>query len=202
MNAAKIQLSAEELLLVQNAEWLLTKNSIIEKVVVLFGELSQQMQPHIHEAAKPLPEAVRASSPKISKGEKYEGLPWVMLDYPRVFGKEDTWAIRTFFWWGHFFTITLQLKGIYKQQHLQALLQNIAVLKQHDFYLGIADEWQHHFREENYRSLRDLDNSSIEELLSRNQFCKFSAKISLHQWEQAYEILNSKYLVLLELLGY
>jgi hypothetical protein len=202
MNAAKIQLSAEELLLVQNAEWLLTKNSIIEKVVVLFGELSQQMQPSIHEAAKPLPEAVRASSPKISKGEKYEGLPWVMLDYPRVFGKEDTWAIRTFFWWGHFFTITLQLKGVYKQQHLQALLQNIAVLKQHDFYLGIADEWQHHFREENYRSLRELDNSSIGELLSRNQFCKFSAKIPLHQWEQAYEILNSKYLVLLELLGH
>jgi hypothetical protein len=202
MDAAKIQLSADELLLVQNAEWLLTKNSIIEKVYVLFGELAQQMSTGILKAAKPMPEAVLASSPKISKGEKYEGLPWVMLDYPRVFGKEDTWAIRTFFWWGHFFTITLQLKGTYKQQYLQALLQNITVLKQHDFYIGIADEWQHHFREENYKSLHQLDSRSIEEMLSRNEFCKFSAKIPLHQWEQAYEILGGKYRVLLELLGH
>ena len=43
MNVAKIQLSAEELSLVQNAEWLLTKNTIIEKVYAMFGELAHDM---------------------------------------------------------------------------------------------------------------------------------------------------------------
>ena len=38
MSPAKIQLSVEELQLVQNAQWLLTKNIIIEKVYTLFGE--------------------------------------------------------------------------------------------------------------------------------------------------------------------
>ena len=44
MNAAKIHLSEEELQLLQNAEWVLTKNKIIQKVYDLFGALSEQMQ--------------------------------------------------------------------------------------------------------------------------------------------------------------
>ena len=93
-NFAKVQLSAEEMRLVRDAAWILTKNSVMGKVVAMFGELSGGWK-----------------EPKISKGENYKGLPWVMLDYPRVFGKEDVYAIRTFFLWGHAFSITLHLKG-------------------------------------------------------------------------------------------
>ena len=55
-------------------------------------------------------------SPKISKGENYRGLPYVMLDYPRLFGREEVLAIRTFFWWGHGFSVTLHLKGGYRER--------------------------------------------------------------------------------------
>jgi hypothetical protein len=203
MNAAKIQLSAEELELVQNAHWLLTKNNIVEKVVAQFGQLSERMKARINQPGVPLPEAISASTPKISKGEKYEGLPWVMLDYPRVFGQQDTWAIRTFFWWGHFFSITLQLKGSYQQQCLPALIKHIALLKKRDCYICIAaGEWEHHFGEENYTPLRQLEDQAIATLLSDSPFCKISAKIELHQWEKANEILADLYLVLLQSAGY
>lgn len=203
MDAAKIQLSAEESTLVQNAHWLLTKNNIIEKVVLLFGQLAPAIKNTLHSLPVPLPETILLPSPKISKGEKYEGLPWVILDFPRVFGKEETFAIRTFFWWGHFFSITLHLKGVYKQQYEAALLQNIALLKQHDFYICIAgDEWQHHFMEDNYIPLQQLEGASIEKILSRNDFCKFSAKIPLVQWEQANGKLMYLCQVLLQALGH
>jgi hypothetical protein len=203
MDAAKIRLSAEELVLVQNAHWLLTKNNIIEKVVAAFGRLSEQMKAGISQAAASLPAEVGSSSPKISKGEKYEGLPWVMLDYPRVFGRDDTWAIRTFFWWGHFFSITLQLKGNYKQQCQAALLQHLDLLKQYDFYICIAaGEWEHHFGEENYTPLRQLEDQTITALLSGSQFCKISTKIGLHEWDQANEMLADLYRVLLQAAGY
>ena len=61
--------------------------------------------------------------PKISKGEKYKGLPWVMLDYPRIFGKEDIMAIGTRFWWGHYFSVTLHLKGGYLRTYLPVILR-------------------------------------------------------------------------------
>ncbi|WP_315818053.1 hypothetical protein [Paraflavitalea speifideaquila] len=203
MNVAKIQLSEEESTLVQNAHWLLTKNRIIEKVGLLLGELVSPYRTILHELAVPLPLAVTGSVPKISKGEKYEGLPWVILDFPRVFGKNDTWAIRTLFWWGHFFSITLHLKGVYLQQYSTVLLENITLLQQHGFFICIArDEWHHHFKEDNYIPLCQLDATSIGNMLSGNDFCKLSVKIPLHQWGLANEKLVELYQVVLRALGH
>ena len=67
-----------------------------------------------------LPEEVLIQSPKISRGENYNGLPYVMLDYPRCFGKEDVFAMRTMFWWGNFFSITWHLKGKYSKEYIAA----------------------------------------------------------------------------------
>ncbi len=203
MDAAKIQLSAEESTLVQNAHWLLTKNKIMEKVVVLLGQLITPVKHTLDHLTVPLPVAVAGSAPKISKGEKYEGLPWAVLDFPRVFGKEETWAIRTFFWWGHFFSITLHLKGMYQQQYRAVLMENIPLLEQHGFYICIAnDEWQHHFKEDNYTPLHQLDKPTIEQLLSGSDFCKLSAKIPLEQWELAHGKLLHLYQVILQALGH
>lgn len=203
MDAAKIQLSAEELTLVQNAHWLLTKNNIIEKVVDLFAQLITPVKHTLDHLTVPLPVAAATAAPKISKGEKYEGLPWVILDFPRVFSKEETLAIRTFFWWGHFFSITLHLKGRYQQQYRAVLMKNITLLEQHEFYICIAnDEWQHHFKEDNYIPLHQLDKPSIEKWLSGNGFCKLSAKIPLEQWELADGKLLQLYQVILQAMGH
>ncbi len=78
---ANVKLSKDELELVTNAELILTKNRIIQKVYELFGELSIAYR----ELSKDLDEDLLHIPPKISKGENYLGLPWVMLDYPRNF---------------------------------------------------------------------------------------------------------------------
>jgi hypothetical protein len=201
MNAAKIQLSAEELSLVQNAGWLLTKNTIIEKVFALFGEIAHEMRDNF--TARPvISSAVLVPSPKISKGENYKGLPWVMLDYPRLFNREHTFAIRTLFWWGHFFSVTLHLKGMYKQQYQQNLLNNLPLLAQRQFYLCISgEEWRHEFEVDNYTPLTQLNSSAVEEILLANDFCKLSAKISLPQWNQSKELLIDSYETIITSLG-
>lgn len=203
MDGAKIQLSEEELNLVQNAGWLLTKNNVIDKVIALYGALAQEMQAQLPARQQPLPTIITAIAPKISKGEKYEGLPYVMLDYPRHFGREETFAIRTFFWWGHFFSITLHLKGAIKEQYRQKLIQNIALLRQQHFYICIAeDEWLHNFREDNYMPLHQLDEVSIGTILSGRSFCKISAKIPLQQWDHAHSSLMEHFHILLQSLGH
>jgi hypothetical protein len=194
MNATKIQLSAEELSLVQNAGWLLTKNTIIEKVYSLFGDIAHRVRDDLNaKHAHLLPEVLTAS-PKISKGENYGGLPWVMLDYPRLFNRRHTFAIRTLFWWGNFFSVTLHLKGDYKERLQQKLLANLPLLAARQFYICISgNEWRHEFEEDNYQPLSQLNSSAVEKILLANDFCKLSAKISLPEWNQSKELIIDLY---------
>ena len=132
--AAKLQLSAEEMRLVADPAWILTKNSVIRKAVEMLGELSGEWRVLLP----------WDSDPKISRGEQYKGLPWVMLDYPRTFGREDVLAVRTMFWWGHGFSVTLHLKGKYLRTYLPVIRLRMAELEAAGFGPGMAeDEWEH-----------------------------------------------------------
>jgi hypothetical protein len=149
---AKVQFSADEMRLVSDPAWILTKNSIIRKVVEVFGELSGEWRGMLPRERMGLlvgtPEAKGSwGDPKISRGEQYKGLPWVMLDYPRVFGKEDVLAVRTMFWWGHYFSVTLHLKGSYLRSYLPVIMSNRGLLEAAGFWPGTSeDEWEHDHR--------------------------------------------------------
>ncbi|WP_127131873.1 hypothetical protein [Pseudoflavitalea rhizosphaerae] len=194
MNPTKIQLSEDELAFVQNAQLLLTKNAIINKAVEAMGEMHVLIQRLMKELGPPLPAEVLASSAKISKGEKYEGLPWVMLDYPRYFGKDAVFAVRTMFWWGNFFSITLHLSGVYKQQFREVLLRNRMLLQECNFYLCVGeDEWRHDFSPTNYVSLDRLSEQAVEDILSVTDFCKLSVRIPLQMWNLSVNTADTLY---------
>jgi hypothetical protein len=113
--STKIHLSILETELIQNKEWILTKRKIIEKVYLLFGSTHDSYK-EILKNEQLLPEPhYKNITGKISKGENYHGLPYVILDYPALFSKEDIFAVRTMFWWGNFFSISLHLSGKYFQ---------------------------------------------------------------------------------------
>jgi hypothetical protein len=122
MDRSKIRLSGEELELVKSTDWILTKHRVIAKVYDMFGLLAVQMQEYIKYHHNGLPAALDLIAPKISKGEQYEQLPWVVLDYPRIFSKSDVFAVRTFFWWGNYFSVSLQVKGKYLEPVVKTLL--------------------------------------------------------------------------------
>ncbi len=187
MDDSKIRLSPEEWQLVQNSAWILTKHAVIDKVYRLFGHLAQHMQQLL---AQPhgLPEAVLLHSPKISKGEQYGRMPWVVLDYPRCFGKEDVFAIRTFFWWGHYFSSTLHLKGIYQKEFGARLEQLAAAGKLDGYYRGTGGaEFDFDVRGAGYTLL----NSEAAAVTSAagSPFIKLALTHSLEEWDEAQEKL-------------
>lgn len=193
MNAAKIHLSAEELALVQNGAILLTKNTIIQKVYTLFGEMSESLRNRYSQGKIHFPEILNAY-PKIAKGENFHGLPYVMLDYPRLFGKEDIAAIRSFFWWGHNFTVTLHLKGIYKEKLVESILANAPLLHNAGFRICLnGDEWEHDLEAANWNeySLEFIVSTKIQE----SPFCKIACSIPLDQWQHINTILEEKQLL-------
>ena len=109
----KIQLSEDEWQLVMNAGILLTKNRALEKIAMFLGEIGNTAGTVISPETVALPVSAAWKNAKISKGENYQGLPYLVLDYPRFFFRDDVFAIRTMFWWGNYFSITLHLKGIF-----------------------------------------------------------------------------------------
>ena len=193
--SANVSLSAFEKQLVTDTSWILTKNNIIQKVFVMFGELSEAFQSNA--ALKQLPSVIAEISPKISKGENYQGLPYVILDYPRCFSKEDVFAVRTFFWWGNFFSITLHLKGKYKQQFEQAIADAVRAGELNNAWMNVSDnEWIHHFEDTNMLPVQLTKADSLQQ----NNILKLAYKLELNQWDDAEEFLKKifdQYMLLL-----
>lgn len=189
----KIQLSPLEKDLIQDKEWILTKRAVIEKVSSLFGQVQISYRKLLLENSD-LPSILsrgRIEAGKLSRGENYQGLPYLVLDYPAVFSRENIFAIRTFFWWGNFISLTLHLSGDSLLQH-RALPQGIALLQEKSFFVAIhEDPWKHDFSAENYRSASDP--LALETLGRSRSFVKISKKIGLDQWESAEGFLEESF---------
>jgi len=201
MNATKLRLSEDELRLAKNADWLLTKNNIIRKVYLLFGELAGDMVDSIKKSPVKFSSEILNHNAKISKGENYGGLPFVMLDYPRFFDKENIFAIRSMFWWGNFFSMTLHLKGKYKEKFAGSLSKNFQFMKNENFFVCTSDdEWHHHFDSSNYTPLNTLDERKFQKIVLENPFCKLSVRIDLEHWNDSKELLDHSFAIIVQAL--
>ncbi len=199
MNPAKIQLSASEMELVTNAGWILTKNDIIEKTRSLLAGLSEKYTAELNSYKHALPPEVFEAGPKISKGENYKGLPYLILDQPRHFDKENVFAIRTMFWWGHFFSITLHLSGKFKSVYQSSFIHARNKLSADEFYSCIHDSpWEHDFESHNYKPIIDFSEKEWHEHIVRSPFLKIAGKLPLAEWDQASEKLLQMFLEMLQ----
>lgn len=198
MDVAKLALSEEELRLVMDPGIILTKNAIIAKLYGLFGVLSDQMRNEFI-----LPAEVSAISPKISKGESYQGLPYVMLDYPRFFSMEHVLAFRTFFWWGNFFSVNLHLKGKYLDHYHDTLVKHFYLLASKHYAVAVGkDEWQHHVGSKDYRQLSSMDETEFAEMMSSHPFIKISKSFQLDQWHNMDVLLRGSQQELGKMIGF
>ena len=198
---AKITLSPHELQLVTNSDWILTKRVIIDKVFRFFGDVCEEMKGIIGEEKAWLPATVINSEPKIYKGENYRQLPYVLMDYPRCFDTTNAFALRTMFWWGNFFSITLHLGGHYKKMFEQHLLNNEQAIRKGNYFICINDDqWQHHFEAENYLPVSSLTKENVRDIINNRQFIKLSLQYSLQQWDEMPDLLERSFYEMLQLL--
>ncbi len=201
MANTNVRLSQNELATVTNTDFLLTKHTIISKVYTLFGLLTDEYIKQTKAAEKFLPAEVLSASPKIYKGEQYEKLPYVMMDYPRFFNKEEVFAIRGFFWWGNFFSITLHISGKYQQMFAGNIFNWMEKHKTDEWFLCInIDEWKHNFNADNYQPLSSFFPNKIGEDNLRNlAFLKLAKKLSFENWDDAIDFFRIHYGLLLEI---
>ncbi len=200
MSPAKVTLSPKELELATNTDWILTKNRIIQKVYELFGELAGRYREDFNEISLEDKNEILFRSAKIAKGEQYENLPWVMLDYPRYYQAEDSFGIRTFFWWGNHFSIHLQLSGKYCTRYRNCIRQYFQKINTdtEDWWIGIGnDPWEHHFRENNFQPI-----AANLKLLEQVPFIKIARNFPIHEWENIPQLMEASFRKILMMLSY
>ncbi len=201
MDKAKIRLSQKEAELIINAEFILTKNAILEKVKQLLSGLQEKQQQFMNHAQLFLENDKTMLSPKISKGENYKGLPYLILDYPRFFSASDIFAVRTMFWWGHSFSTTLHLAGNYKKRFEEKIITSLPSFISTGFSYCINESpWEHHFETSNYLPLNAANKIFVEKNIREKPFIKLAVKTPLHQWNDAPDLLFNYFRGIIEIL--
>jgi hypothetical protein len=197
---SKLMLSDDELQLVTNTSWILTKRKIMDTVNLFLGDIAEKQKQVIENEKVWLPEAVVLSTPKIAKGENYLQLPYLLLDYPRCFDADNVFAVRTMFWWGNFFSITLHLSGKYKEKFQQKIIENVDAVTQEVFICVHESEWQHHFEAGNYISVKQFSAAGLMDMVHKKQFIKLAIKFPLQPWAALPDLLNKSFLEIIKIL--
>jgi hypothetical protein len=175
MQNAKLGLSAEERRLVLDPGIILTKNRIIDKVYSLFGVMADELR------ALPWPEGTELASPKIARGENYRGLPFVMLDFPRLFSSQHVMAVRTHFWWGNYISVVLHLKGRYQGEYTRRVEKEFAKLQDDYWVADTDDEWEHAMVEPFWKPIKSMDADAFREHIDKHPFLKIGRKFPLEK---------------------
>ncbi|HVF96755.1 MAG TPA: hypothetical protein VM871_05520 [Flavisolibacter sp.] len=192
MQGSKIRLSPAESELFCSAEMILTKNSILQKTTDLLLSVQEQL-------CTESPPTIRHTSPppKISKGENYLGLPYVVLDYPRIAKGNDLFFVRSLFWWGNFYSSTLQLAGKFKKDGAHDLEAAYDVLAVKNYFVGInSNPWVHHFKEDNYTAICNLSPKAFAAILEERTHIKIAAQWPLSEWDLAANNLKDSWRIL------
>lgn len=192
-----MELSDKELSVIENTSFLLTKIKVTEKIQQLLGQTRLDLKVLLSRSVFEFPEGSDLTTGKISKGENYQNLPYLVLDYPKLFTQKDIFAYRTMFWWGNFFSATLHLQGHSLEKHRSSFMKNLSVLIDQDIYIGVGSSpWQYHYETDNYIPVSEIDADFIRQC----EFLKLSKKIPLSQWSRVPPFSTDFFAMLIALL--
>ena len=165
------EFDSEEFGFLSNADLLIKKRIIQEKIFKLLEITLGSIRSGINAPiAKLFPEG------KISRGENYQALPYLILDYPAIFSMNDILACRTMFLWGNFFSTTIHLQGSYLKRNHENIVSTITGLEQNELFISVGETpWHYHYEPSNYLPLNSV---TLDKAINRS-FVKISRRIAL-----------------------
>lgn len=172
------QITSHELERLQDRDFLLTKKVIDEKVTALLLATQQRLAAHVTHRNIALPEKISLHLRKISKGENYEALPYWVCDFPAFLNKDDIWTFRIVVWWGNEVSLSLILKGKFKEDCPHLSFQPKA---DDIFYSVHSDPWMLELKTPNCLSLTKENEMYITNHFRTSDFVKLSQSLELNE---------------------
>ena len=195
------EISPEELKILNDSAFFMTKKKVTEKIYALFSETNQLFKEELTHSNITIPKGVDIIEGKIFRGENYRDLPYLVMDFPKLFNKESVFTFRNMLWWGNFFSCTLHLEGEALNEFRKKLIQNKDVICNDNFWFCVNEKspWEYHYQKENYLPAKELGNE-LTKMLEEKTFIKISKFISLEEWQRfpsfAKETLTSCFIAL------
>ena len=186
-----MDLSKQELEVFNDQEWIAKKVEIVDRI---FEELSF-IQKQVWHQIQQHPTVVKLGLKpgKVSKGEKYQGyLPYLVLDAPSVFQKEDFLTFRLIIIWGERILFEVQARNKY----CEILKKNIhnSDLDVNDYVHISNDPWNYDF--ESYQSISESTN--IQTIQKDLKLARFYSISEMDNLQEIYLKFVLKYLDLLQ----
>ena len=197
----KVILSAKEKINIGNTDFFSVKREIIAKVQLILGEVAGDALLNEGWRKILINEEEKVFEPKISKGENYLGLPYLILDFPKKFNDDHQFAVRSFFWWGKYFATFLLLSGKDLDKFLPKVLSNYSLLQEKEFYVSTNDDrWIHSLDEDYYSPLKSFSKEEFETSIRKSGYLKLATHFPLTEFENATEYFSAQHLFFQQIL--
>ncbi|NTW50623.1 MAG: hypothetical protein HGB19_13015 [Chlorobiales bacterium] len=163
-------LTAEEIELLSNKSFYEQKIRATEKLKALMHEIRLEYRSFINPSELYCPPETDFERGQITKGENYEGYPYVILDFPKYFSKMEIFTFRTMFWYGHGLIFSVILAGERLPHYRARFTSNYDMLVQNGIVIGKRDMWD--WREEACLKLTTANRTKTEKIQSTLPFMK------------------------------
>ena len=172
--------SEKEFQFLTDTDFLLARAEITRKLANLLNATVRVLKPLAQQHSTSFPQGTDVRNGRLSRGENYRGLPWLVLDFPRKFSQEEVFALRTMVWWGHECSCTLHVQGETARRLLPALVGNLpAAAAGNCFFCLNPSPWEYHFGPANYLPASQVSAAMLQQQVNRHQFFKISRKLPL-----------------------
>jgi len=200
VQVTNLKLTSEELKILENTDFFSTKLIVTRKIIEQFGALESSFRESLPNGSDLSREGVNLSNGKIFRGENYKGLPYVVLDYPRLFSTQSVFAFRTMFWWGHEFSFTLHLQGNAWEKRKHLLVKNLSRLMNRELYICVNETpWQYHFGRENFVPIDEYRANSGRGDLEQLPFLKLSSRLDIRRFESLEQEAGNTFKMLMDI---
>ncbi len=103
--------SPKEVACIADTEFFRAKAKITLQVRKILDELHGHLKSELKGRDLLAPQNFKPDAVQFVKGEHLEDFPYQYLDFPRYYTREEKFAFRSLFWWGHHMVFALILEG-------------------------------------------------------------------------------------------
>lgn len=165
--------NAKELAATRNTEIFKTKAAVIKKIWTTFDELRDALKKELAGQNFIAVERLDTTKGQIAKGENHRNLPFVFMDMPQLFFRDEMCTYRSFFWWGNGLVFALILSGPHLQEYGSRLLRDYASYQSKNLHLAVTKTpWEWKKGRGNTMAVTPSNRTRIRQALSRHAFIK------------------------------
>lgn len=179
-----IQFDQNELELMSDVEIIRTKRKISAKISDLLAQTASQID-SILVANPRLMDTANWQKAKISKGENYKGLAYLVLDHPKCFHNEDILSFRTMFIWGRKFQNVLHIHGKWLEQLPDRATYLESKLRSEEIGFSVSeDPWNYDIEKATIISSKKVTKSLLYDQIRKRKFVKLVRTLNLRDWKE------------------